>query len=69
MPIYEVTKRLTFTEEERELLNRMMAFVQGIDEEVCNSSSQCCQCPFASLCEYSCNVDRIERQMNEMFNN
>ena len=68
MPRYEVTKRLTFTEEEKEILNKAIAIIENIDSDLCNNS--CCRfCPFSSLCVYNYNADKIEKQLNEMLDN
>ena len=68
MPIVETKRVLTFTEEEKEILNKAIAIIENIDSDLCNNS--CCRfCPFSSLCAYNYNADKIEKQLNEMLDN
>ena len=65
MPIYEVIKRLTFTEEEKELINGIIKLAESIDADFCDNA--CCKdCPFEKFCIYEYNADKVEAQMNRI---
>lgn len=65
MPIYEIKRVITFTDEEKELINKMIALVEDIDEDLCNNA-RCEHCPFESLCVYNLDADKVEEQMNKI---
>lgn len=67
MPIYEVKKVLTFTDEEKELINGIIALAENIDADIC-ASARCECCPFERFCFHEANADKIEKQMNKLFN-
>lgn len=65
MPIVETKRILTFTEEEKELINKVIKFVESIDADFCDNA--CCQrCPFEKFCIYEYNADKVEQQMNRI---
>lgn len=65
MPIVETKRVLTFTEEEKELINKVIKLAESIDADFCDNA--CCErCPFESLCVYDLNADKVETQMNRI---
>ena len=65
MPIYEIKRVLTFTDEEKELINGVIALAENIDEDFCNNAC-CAHCPFEKFCFCGNNADKVEKQMNRM---
>lgn len=65
MPIYEIKRTITFTEEEKELINKVIAFIDSIDADFCDNA-RCEHCPFENLCVYELNADKVEKQMNRI---
>lgn len=67
MPIYEIKRVLTFTDEEKELINDVIALAENIDGDFCNNAC-CAHCPFEKFCFYGNDADKVEKQMNKIIN-
>ena len=65
MPIVETKRTLTFTEEEKELINKVIELAEGIDADFCDKA-RCCECPFEKFCFQGATAEKIERQMNRI---
>lgn len=66
MPIIETKKILTFTEEEKELINAMIDLIDKID---CGDMNIPCEkCPFCVICAYGC-ADLVEKRINKLMDN
>ena len=66
MPIVETKRIITFTKEEKELINKMIEMVGNID---CSKMDiPCDKCPFGSICDYGC-ADTVEKRINKLLNN
>lgn len=66
MPIVEIKKTIIFTEEEKELINKIMEMLREMN---CRDIDiPCDKCPFSSICDYS-NADTVEKQINKLMKN
>lgn len=65
MPNIETKKVITFTEEEKEVINKIVDLTKALD---CNAMDISCDlCPFGSICEYT-NADAVEKHINKLLN-
>lgn len=65
MPIYETKRVITFTDEEKELIDKVITLIENIDADFCDNA-RCEHCPFESLCVFEINADKVEKQMNRI---
>ena len=65
MPNIETKRIITFTPEEKEVINKMVKLTEALD---CNTMDISCDlCPFGSICEYT-NADAVEKHINKLLN-
>lgn len=65
MPIIKSKRRIAFTEEEKELIDKMIELIGEIDCDVIDLP--CDRCPFKSLCCYDY-AYIVEKQINRILN-